>query len=225
MERIALHTCCGPCAVSVVPSLRALGLEPLAYFANPNIHPAMEWLRRLQSLEDYAKVDGVAMDFEPEYGLPRFLDATTGYEGRCRCRQCFLLRLTSTAEWAAARGIERLTSTLLASPYQDRELILEVGDQVAKAHGVLFMPADFRGAFREGQARAKELGLYRQSYCGCVFSEAERYERKLARKYASRSGSAPPRDGPIPREGPRGGTHDGPGRSAGAGREGPGGTV
>lgn len=192
MEPVALHTCCGPCAVSVAPSLRAAGLSPIAYYANPNIHPATEWLRRLDALQAYALGAGLEVDFEPEYGLTRFLGATLGLEGEDRCRQCFRLRLDSTARWAVARGVRRFTTTLLASPYQDRDAILEAGGEAAGRHGVAFIAEDFRGEFRRGQAQARELGLHLQSYCGCVFSEAERYEKALRRKYGSRSGPAPP---------------------------------
>ncbi|MBD3176601.1 MAG: hypothetical protein GF320_15580 [Armatimonadia bacterium] len=192
MQPIALHTCCGPCAASVVPQLRQSGMEPVAHYSNPNIHPAMEWLRRLEALESYAASSDIALAVEPEYGLSRFLDVTRGLSGRDRCERCFLLRLTSTAKWAAEGGMRHLTTTLLTSPYQDRELIVAVGERVAGRHGLAFVPADFREGFRAGQDAARELGLYRQPYCGCVFSEAERYQKKLAREYAKRSESPPP---------------------------------
>jgi len=192
METIALHACCAPCAASVAPLLRASGAEPIAYYANPNIHPAMEWLTRLEALQQYAAMVGLEVDFEPEYGLSRFLGTTLGLKGVDRCRRCFTMRLAATAEWAARRGLERFTTTLLVSPYQDRDAVIEAGEEAASQYGVDFVGTDFRAEFRHGQARAKELGLYRQAYCGCVFSEAERYAKRLERKYASRSEPAPP---------------------------------
>ncbi len=184
MSEILLHVCCGPCAAGVVPALRAEGLSPRGYFANPNIHPSREWLERLASAERFAAVEHLALDVEPTYGARRFLAEIGSFDRPDRCERCFAMRLTEAAERALRGGIARFTTTLLVSPYQDRELLCEVGRRAGRQVGVEFVDLDFRPHFREGQARARELGLYRQSYCGCLFSEEERNRDRLARERA-----------------------------------------
>lgn len=185
---LLVHTCCGPCAAGAVPLLRGQGYELVAYFANPNVQPAMEWIRRLEAFEAYCASAAVPSDFEPSYDLERFLREVyaDGTEGRCG--RCFRQRLALTAARARSVSIPAMTSTLLASPHQDLELVRSVGHEVARAYGLRFVDPDLRPGFAAGQAAARELGLYRQPYCGCLFSEKERYARRLARAYARRAG-------------------------------------
>ena len=94
-----------------------------------------------------------------------------------RCAVCYALRFEAAAEMAAKEGFDSFTSSLFISPYQQHELMREVAEQAAFNHGVTFLYRDFRPYFREGQQRARELGFYMQKYCGCVFSEEERYRK------------------------------------------------
>ncbi len=180
-EPVLLHICCGPCAAGVAPALRSMGFEVRGLFSNPNIHPAMEWVRRIEALESYARVEGLPVEYEPAYGLARFLREAGTQDGPARCATCFAMRLGPSAERAAQLGIRYYTTTLLVSPYQDHELVRRVGESAADAAGVEFLYEDFRSEYQAGQARAKELELYRQPYCGCLFSEQERYEGRLAK--------------------------------------------
>lgn len=191
MRPVLLHVCCGPCAAGVVPLLRAEGLDPHGFFANPNIHPSREWIERLHGAEQYAGVEHLPLDVEPTYGVRRFVTEIGALDRPERCERCFAMRMELAAGQALRSGIACFTTTLLVSPYQDRELLCEVGKRVGKRLGVEFLALDCRSGFREGQERARELGLYRQSYCGCVFSEEERYREHLARERARWESDSP----------------------------------
>lgn len=184
----ALHVCCGPCSAAAVPSLRAAGREPIAFFCNPNIQPSLEWLRRLEAFEAYAAHAGLVWRFEPEYLPQRWASVAGSGERPARCEACFRLRLSATADFALAEGMAEVTTTLLASPYQDREAILRIGREVALVRGLRFREDDYRPAFKEGLATARELGIYRQSYCGCWLSEAERYHNRLRQAISRMAG-------------------------------------
>jgi predicted adenine nucleotide alpha hydrolase (AANH) superfamily ATPase len=163
-----------------IRTLRDEGIEPSLYWHNPNIHPYMEYVRRRDALAAYAKDLDLSLIMEDRYGLRDFLDAlyrenagpskTAG-----RCALCYRLRMEKTAKTAAEKGFEAFSTTLLISPYQDQRLIGEEGETAARRYGVRFLYRDFRPRFREGQAGARALGIYMQKYCGCVFSEEERY--------------------------------------------------
>ena len=98
-----------------------------------------------------------------------------------RCGHCYRLRLEQTARYAAAHGFDSFTSTLFVSPYQNHDLLRQTAEAAAARYGVAFLYRDFRPGFRQGQQEARELGLYMQKYCGCVFSEEERYAKQLSR--------------------------------------------
>lgn len=177
-KKTLLHICCAPCSIVCIDTLRADGLEPVGLWYNPNIHPYTEYRQRKNTLVDYAKTIGLELALEGEYGLRPFVRAVAdNIDGRCV--HCYRSRLDFTAQYAAQHGFHSFTTTLLVSPYQNRELLLEVGRQAGETHGVTFLPYDFRPRFREGQDKARQLELYMQKYCGCVFSEEDRY---LARK-------------------------------------------
>ncbi len=182
-----LHTCCAPCSVACVQALRAEGIEPTAYWANPNIHPFTEYRARRDTLRTYAASIGMALAEDDTYGLRPFVRAVAqDIEGRCR--YCYATRLNNAAAYAAENGFTHVSTTLLISPYQNHELIQELAAQAAARHGVTFLYRDFRPHFREGQAEARELGLYMQKYCGCVFSEEDRYTQKKKKKQPEANG-------------------------------------
>ncbi len=180
--RVLLHTCCGPCTIATAPVLAAEH-EVTAFFHNPNIHPPDELARRLAAMETLATATGLPLLRREEYGLDTFLAAigehTAGPE---RCRACYRLRLGETARVAAEMRQEAFTTTLLISPYQDRQALGEVGEEMAREHGVAFLFPDWRPLFREGQRQAQEMGLYRQKYCGCIFSKAEAEQARERRR-------------------------------------------
>ena len=173
--KLLLHTCCAPCSVYCIESLRNENIEPTIYWYNPNIHPYKEYEARRDCLKEYAKSINAEAIFEEEYGLRDFCkNVISDLEKRC-INFCYKVRLEQTAKYAKENGYDSFTTTLLVSPYQNQEAIKQIGEEIAKEYGLKFIYRDFRVGFREGQIKARELGLYMQKYCGCIFSEEDRY--------------------------------------------------
>jgi len=179
-RRVLLHVCCGPCAIYPHRALKDEGLEVTGFFYNPNIQPSREFRRRLETLRDYASGAGLELAVRDDYHPEEHLEVTLGRHDRRRerCRACYELRLGETAREAAARGYPAFTTTLLVSPHQLHEEVRRAGEAAAAATGgkVEFLYRDFRAGWREGVKVSLDLGLYRQPYCGCLWSEVERYE-------------------------------------------------
>jgi epoxyqueuosine reductase len=175
--KLLLHTCCAPCSVMSVRALRDEGIEPAAYWYNPNIHPFAEYRARRDALREYLKAISLELMEEDAYGLRPFVRAVAGdIDGRCVW--CYDVRMDVAARYAAGHGFTHFSTTLFYSPYQKHELLKETAERAAQKHGVALLYRDFRPYFREGQRQARALGLYMQKYCGCVFSEEERYAGK-----------------------------------------------
>ena len=176
--KILLHICCAPCANRPIEALRGEGLEVTGFWYNPNIHPFTEYRARRDCLREYAQSIGLALVEEDEYGLRPFVRAVAG-DIENRCGYCYGLRLGQAAKYAADHSFDAFCTTLTVSPYQDAPLIFETGKKLAAQYeGLSFAPYDFSPHYREGQAQARELELYMQKYCGCVFSEEDRYCKK-----------------------------------------------
>ncbi len=175
--KLLLHCCCGPCAAGSVPQYQAAGYEPFGYFFNPNIHPSQEHKLRRQSFVKLMEEWGLPYLALKDYPLEEWLAHVAGAPAE-RCAYCYESRLEAAAAYAAANGFDHFSTTLLISPYQKHELIREIGARTGEKHGVDFVYLDLRPGFREGQERAREMGLYMQKYCGCIYSEKERYVRK-----------------------------------------------
>ena len=192
MEPLLLHTCCGPCSTYTVSHWRAAGFVPTAFWYNPNIHPFTEHQLRLEWLRRFAQGAELPLVEAGGYDLPVYLRAVAGKEAYGeRCRECYRLRLGRTAREAKSRGIFAFSTTLRISPYQEHDLLREVGEEVGQAQGVQFLYQDLRPGFRESRRLARELGLYRQKYCGCIFSGGERFgkvevKEELARLFGGR---------------------------------------
>jgi predicted adenine nucleotide alpha hydrolase (AANH) superfamily ATPase len=174
MASVLLHTCCGPCATYVVKSLQDKGLEVTAFWYNPNIHPFTEHQRRLEAMQTFARETKLPLIIAEGYDMLKYFRAVVGNESN-RCPDCYRLRLGKTAEVARQKEFDAFTTTLLISPYQNHYLLHEVGNKIAQEHKVEFYYEDFRLGFRESHRISKELGLYHQGYCGCIYSEWERY--------------------------------------------------
>ena len=173
--KLLMHTCCAPCSVYCIDSLREEGIEPTIYWYNPNIHPYMEYRTRRDCLKEYTKSIEIEAIFEEEYGLNEFCKNVIGdLNNRCKNYR-YKVRLEQTAKYAKENGYDAFTTTLLVSPYQNHEVLTEIAKEMAKKYNIEFLYRDFRVGFRVGQAKARELGLYMQKYCGCVFSEEDRY--------------------------------------------------
>ena len=171
MSRLLLHICCAPCLCHPYRVLSAENIDFTGFWYNPNIHPYREYQARLQSVKDFARVHKMPALFLDDYPLEQALDLVS----RERCNGCYRLRLEETARQAKAQGFQAFSSTLLYSIYQKHDLILELGTEIGKKHGVEFFYRDFRTGWEEGRRMAREQGLYRQKYCGCIFSERDRY--------------------------------------------------
>lgn len=176
-----MHTCCAPCSVYCIDTLRKEGIEPIIYWYNPNIHPYQEYKMRRDTLKEYTKSIKVEAIFEEEYGLDEFCkNVINNLENRC-LDYCYPIRLEQTAKYAKENGYDTFTTTLLVSPYQNHEGICKVANQMAEKYNLKFLYRDFRVGFQDGQTKAKELGLYRQKYCGCIFSEqTANYDRIIS---------------------------------------------
>jgi len=177
---LLLHTCCAPCSVFCVDTLRAEGIEPVSFWYNPNIHPYQEYKTRRDTLIEYNKSIGLELIVHEDYGLRYFVESVSDDLDH-RCGFCYSCRLEETARCAAEHGFTHFSTTLLVSPYQDHEGIRKTAEVLAEKYGVKFLYRDFRPGFRQGQNKARELGLYMQKYCGCVFSEEERYAKQIQR--------------------------------------------
>ena len=172
--KLLLHCCCGPCTISVADHFRTRGDAVTGWFCNPNLLPE-EWERRRESFDRAAEaVNLERRAVDHQLGFLDFLLAIARGKGR-RCEACYELRLTAAANKAREEGIRLFSTTLLVSPYQKHELIRDVGRTVQKATGVEFLYSDWRPRWRETRTISREEGLYLQKYCGCIFSEKERY--------------------------------------------------
>ena len=177
--KLLLHTCCAPCSVYCIKSLRKEGIEPTVYWFNPNIHPYMEYKARRATLKEYSQSIGINAIFEEDYGLKQFCkNVIDDLDNRCK-NYCYKIRLEETVKYAKENGVDSFTSTLFVSPYQNHEEMKKICEQLAKKYEIEFLYRDFREGFRQGQIKARELGLYMQKYCGCVFSEEERYSKQI----------------------------------------------
>lgn len=183
--RILIHACCAHCLAKTLSGLRAeygAKLEPVVFWFNPNIHPLIEYRRRLKAVRIYLERDPIPFVLRDEYGLIPFCSAIHGYYDRpARCAICYALRLNVAAEQAAHEECKAFTSTLITSVHQDHEQISAAGNKAAERHGVPFLYRDLRAvAVEEEELR----GIYRQQYCGCVFSEFDRWS--ITRKHLYR---------------------------------------
>jgi len=175
---LLLHICCAPCAIFPAEDLMREEHKIAGFFYNPNIHPYSEYLKRKGEVEKHSKEARFNVIFA-DYDIDKYFQHIVYNETlSARCPVCWWLRLEKTAEFAKENGFDAFTTTLLGSPHQDQNLINSIGADVAKNIGVGFYSKDFRAGFRDAHARAKAKGMYCQNYCGCVFSERERIERK-----------------------------------------------
>lgn len=173
--RILLHNCCGPCTIYPLSRLRRQGHQVHGYFYNPNIHPFTEWQKRRSALLEYAEQNALPVIVDRQgYDLEHYLRQVVHREA-VRCRFCYAMRLRRAAAVARRGGFDAFSTTLLVSPYQKHELIRETGLAAAEEAGVPFYYEDFRPGYREATEISRSLGMYRQQYCGCIFSEKERY--------------------------------------------------
>lgn len=171
---LLLHVCCAHCAAYTVNHWRNQGYRVTTFWYNPNIHPYQEHLKRLEAMQILSQKMGFTLIVVPGYDMPDYFRAVAGNEDD-RCRHCFQLRLGKTAGTAREMGMAGFSSTLVISPTQKHEALREVGGSVALAAGTEFLYADLRKRYSDSRHITKPLEIYRQQYCGCLYSERERY--------------------------------------------------
>jgi predicted adenine nucleotide alpha hydrolase (AANH) superfamily ATPase len=178
--KIFLHMCCAPCALYPFFRLREEGMRPTGYFYNPNIHPYTEYKKRIDTVKDFSLRVGLEVLSREGYDLDEFLLRVAG-KGPQRCEFCYRMRLSAAAAAAREKGFTLYTTTLLYSKYQKHDMIIGIAREAAEENSIEFYYEDFRQGWREGIMESKAMGLYRQQYCGCIYSERDRYYTKQGR--------------------------------------------
>lgn len=172
-----MHICCSNCSIYPLQQFLTDGLEVRGLWFNPNIHPYTEYTSRMESLKKLQKIWSLDVEYIDDYPLDDFLQAVAG-KGSGRCEVCYAIRLNKTAEMAREMNIPAFTTSLLASPYQKFDMIKSIGRSAELQYGVQFLAEDLRQGWHRSRALSKEFELYRQKYCGCIYSEMERFRKK-----------------------------------------------
>ncbi len=176
--RLLLHVCCAPCATYPIKLLQE-EYEVELLFYNPNIQPEEEYQVRLKEAREYARKLGVKLH-ELDYDVDIWFRAMRGLkkepEGGCRCEVCYRIRLGRTARFASANGFNKFTTTLSISPHKNTRVINKIGKIIGDMYMLDFYAADFKknDGFKKSTQISKESGLYRQNYCGCLYSKMDK---------------------------------------------------
>ena len=187
--KLLLHVCCGPCAIYPLSVINEAGIEVSGYFYNPNIHPFREFKRRIEALKTVSDHFGFKVFYENSYELIDFIRKVV-YSEKERCGICYNLRLSRTVAYARDHGFDAFSTTLLYSKYQNHKALIEQCSQLAETFNIPFYYQDFRKGWQEGIDQSKALDLYRQQYCGCIYSEQESFDKSL-RKNISKQKTHP----------------------------------
>lgn len=181
-SKFLLHACCAPCAEYPVSDLLSLGIQPDLLYFNPNIHPRFEFERRREQVAKLGEIQSLSCIYVDDFRMEDWLNHVWENQYRSRCEMCYDIRMEYVAAYAEAHGYDSFSTSLLVSPYQQHDFIREIAQRAAERHNVEFRYFDWRPHFREGQAMAREHGLYRQKYCGCIYSleESEWKEKVIA---------------------------------------------
>jgi len=166
--KLLLHICCAPCAVYPVEELVKENIDFTGMFFNPNIHPIDEFKRRNENLQILSSIKKFETIYFDDFGQEVWENYVGSTEDRCR--MCYTVRFEKTAEFAAQNGYDAFSTTLLVSPYQNHDMIIEICNQMAEKYNLKFCYRNWREGYRDGQKKAKDYGLYRQKYCGCIKS-------------------------------------------------------
>ncbi|MCP3924631.1 MAG: epoxyqueuosine reductase QueH [Desulfobacterales bacterium] len=175
--KVLLHTCCGPCSIYPLEILKEKNYFVMGYFYRDNIHPFQECIRREDNLKEYSEKIDLKVIYQEGYNIEVFF-RDIAFREKERCKICYYKRLRQTALVAKKGKFDYFSTTLLYSKFQNHELIKETGISVGKEVGVKFLYEDFRPGWKDGIEQSKEMGMYRQNYCGCIFSEKDRFYKK-----------------------------------------------
>ena len=183
-NKILLHACCAPCAEYPVADLLERGFRPDLLYYNPNIHPRFEYDRRWEQVIRLGEIRDLSASRVEDFRMQDWLDHTWKGKYDSRCEMCYSIRMEYVASYAREHGYSAFSSSLLVSPYQQHDRIAKIAEEAARHNQVEFAYYDWRPHFREGQAMAREDGLYRQKYCGCIFSlDDSEWKEKIIRDF------------------------------------------
>lgn len=167
-KKVLLHMCCAPCSVYPVEVLKQKNVIFEGLFFNPNIHPIEEYDKRKYNVELFSDKKSIKVNYIDDFQEEKWISFTgSDFD---RCSMCYATRINKCAQYAAEHNFDCFTTTLLVSPYQNHELIKKLAEEAQKIYSVEFFYEDFRPGFRQAQQKAKDMGLYRQKYCGCIKS-------------------------------------------------------
>ncbi len=172
--KLLLHICCAPCAIYPLKVLKQEEIDVMGFFYRHNIHPFTEMLKRQETLEQYAEQIGLKMIYQKGYDLEGFIQGVV-FRENSRCIYCYHDRLKSTALLAKRGKFNYFSTTLLYSKFQKHDMIKAIGEDIGRSVGIPFYYHDFREGWKEGIEASKQLSMYRQQYCGCIYSEKERF--------------------------------------------------
>jgi epoxyqueuosine reductase len=175
---LLFHVCCGPCALYPLSVFKKTGIDVCCYFFNPNIHPYKEFRKRIEALSIVSSTMNFKVIYNNNYGLVDFLRKVVFHE-KNRCQICYDIRLKKTVEYAKNQGYDSFSTSLFYSRYQNHQTLIDICSQLAIESGIQFFYRDFRDGWQSGIDQAKALNIYRQSYCGCIYSEQESHDKKL----------------------------------------------
>lgn len=178
MKRLLLHICCGPCSITTLTSLLDEGFDVTGLFYNPNIHPLTEYVKRRDGCREVAEKLGIKVIVKDNEYDPQTWFRDVAYREGNRCFHCYARRLERTAQIAIKGKFDYFSTTLLYSKYQKHDAIAALGRDL-ETKKTRFYYHDFREGWQEGIDTSKEWGIYRQQYCGCLYSENERYHKEL----------------------------------------------
>ncbi|HOE91201.1 MAG TPA: epoxyqueuosine reductase QueH [Candidatus Cloacimonadota bacterium] len=173
MDTILFHTCCAPCFIAPYNHLKDT-YNITALWLNHNIHPAQEYIKRRDTLQDFCAKESIKLILKDEYDISAFI-RNAAYRESNRCYSCYYERLKNTAFIAKKGNFSYFTTSLLYSKFQKHDLIKEIGESISKELSIPFLYQDFREYWKEGITLSKEYPMYRQQYCGCIYSEQDRY--------------------------------------------------
>ncbi|OQY01683.1 MAG: hypothetical protein B6I26_03550 [Desulfobacteraceae bacterium 4572_130] len=172
--KILLHVCCAPCSIYPIKVLKKKEMDIVGFFFRHNIHPFTECIKRENTLKKYADDIDLKVIYQKDYNIENFIQSVVFREQK-RCRSCYYARLIASAKIAKKGKFDGFTSTLLYSKFQNHELIYDIGKSIEKKYGIKFIYKDFRMGWEKGIKESKKLSMYRQQYCGCIYSEKQRY--------------------------------------------------
>lgn len=193
---LLLHICCACCLCAPLDELRKEGFEVTGLFYNPNIHPFLEFRRRLKALRVFQESDPIPVIYHKNYGIREYLK-NVNYEGDDRCADCYAMRLKFTAIYAKENSFNAFTSTMLFSVYQNHEQLKKLSEKISKEYGIDFVYRDYRHLSECSHDIARKKMIYRQGYCGCIFSEYERYENTTREVYKGNATDSKDKETPV----------------------------